>query len=68
MGTKAGPGQYLSQNVIDKFVPRKGTDGTMAFNAVKRKPLQKEEVTPGPQSYSIQPKEKLKESGNNKPF
>lgn len=34
---KPGPGQYLSQNVLPKFVPRKGKDETSNFLAPARK-------------------------------
>ena len=68
MSTKAGPGQYLSQNVMKKGVPQKGIEGTGVFNSVKRDAINKKEITPGPQSYSIERKDNKKDSGNGKPF
>ena len=68
MSTKAGPGQYLSQNILPKCVPKKGIEGTSIFNGAKRDAGSKKDVTPGPQSYNTVKKSPKKESGNGKPF
>lgn len=64
-----GPGQYLSQNILDKFQPMKGAEGTRLFNGPPRVKEKQIEPTPGPFSYQKDPFQPVeKDSGAVHPF
>lgn len=58
----------MSQDLINKFCPKKGVEGNQPFQAPGRKSLFKDEETPGPQSYKTEVKDVPKKSGNHHPF
>ena len=69
MGTKVGPGQYLSQNLKEKFAVKVGKEGTNHFKAPGRKPLYTINETPGPSSNMPHSEHtSAKNSGNHHPF
>jgi hypothetical protein len=68
-GNQGGPGQYLSQDLIEKFQPKKGVEGTSNFKGAGRIITRNEDPLPGPGSYLKDlPINKNREPGNEHPF
>ena len=72
LANSLGPGEYLSQNLLTKFAPKAGTEGTGNFKTAPRKDgmIHKGQLgAPGPQDYAADPAKKgPKKSGHRHPF